>query len=200
MLTAGSFDDLFARSPDPWEYNSREEVGRHVIAEELIDTIPDADAMNRVLEIACAEGTFTERLAGRCRSLLSLDISLVAIERARRRRVWSDAVRFAQFDLVRDEIPGSFTLVVVMDVLTYIQSVARLRKIRQKIVDAAEPGGWILVGDVRQSEVFETSWWGKRFLCGGRRICEFMGEHEQLYLERRVETDTHVFRLFRKST
>ena len=198
--TAAALDELFDKSPDPWRYDSPGERIRHDIAEEIISRIEDASARDRVLEIGCAEGAFTERLAGHSRSLLSLDVSVAAIEHARRRRAWGNAVRFARFDLLRDEIPGSYTLVVVMDVLTYFQSVSQLRAIREKIVDVVEPGGWILVGDVRQSEVFETSWWGKRLLCGGLRICEFMAEHEKVLLKAQAETDSHVFRLLRKST
>ena len=197
--TVAGLDALFAARPDPWDYDSSAEQERHVIAEKLVERIDDPRALDRVIEIGCAEGVFTERLAPRCRSLLSLDVSAAAIERARGRRDWAHSVRFARFDLTADPMPGKCSLVVVMDVLTYFQSVTELRAIRGKIVDAIEPGGWLLVGDVRQRDVYESSWWGKRLLCGGYWICDFMARHEQLTVVAQAQTDTHVFRLLRKS-
>lgn len=197
--TSASLDQLFDASPDPWRYDSPAERYRHSIAEDFVARIDASAALDRVLEIGCAEGAFTERLAPHCRSLLSLDVSPAALDRARRRRDWAASVAFARFDLLRDTIPGRYTAIVVMDVLTYFESVAQLRAIRAKIVDAIEPGGWLLVGDVRQSEVYETSWWGRKLLCGGLRICEFIGAHEQLGLVASADTETHVFRLLRKT-
>lgn len=192
------FDRLFRASPDPWRYGSEAEAGRHDIAEGLVESISDARATDRVVEIGCAEGTFTERLQRHARSLLALDISEVALENARQRRPWKGTVQFSQFDVVRDDLPGRYSLVVVMDVLTYVESRATMRRVRQKIIDATDPGGWVLVGDVRQSDVFETSWWGKALLCGGLRICEFMGAHPEVTVQGRAQTETHVFRLLRK--
>ena len=195
--TSAALDQLFDDTPDPWRYDSPGERGRHAVAEGFVARIEGAAGLGRVLEIGCAEGTFTERLAPRCGSLLSLDVSAAALERARGRRDWGDSVRFDRFDLLRGSLPGRFTAVVVMDVLTYFESVAQLHAIREKIVDALEPGGWLLVGDVRQSDVYESSWWGRKLLCGGLNICEFMAAHGRLELVASTETETHVFRLLR---
>jgi 2-polyprenyl-3-methyl-5-hydroxy-6-metoxy-1,4-benzoquinol methylase len=196
--TSASLDRLFEESPDPWRYDAPAERNRHAIAEEFVARIAVADGLARVMEIGCAEGSFSERLAPRCGSLLSLDVSTAALERARRRRDWGEAVRFARLDLLTDSIQGRFTTIVVMDVLTYFESVGQLRVIREKLVGALEPHGWLLVGDVRQSEVYESSWWGRALLCGGLRICEFVAAHRELELVASLETDTHVFRLLRK--
>ena len=198
--TSASLDELFEATPDPWHYTSTEEQERHAIAAGLLAHIEDSDAFKRALEIGCAEGAFTRRLAGMCQSLLAVDVSENALKRARLRCALEGSVSFARLDLLRDQIAGRFTLVVVMDVLTYFESVSQLRAIRDKIFGVIEHGGWLLVGDVRQSEVYETSWWGRRLLCGGRWICEFMASHPQLTEVSRVETDTHILILLRKTS
>jgi len=198
--TSASLDQLFDRSPDPWRYHSPEESARHAIAVSLLDRVAAQGSLRRVVEIGCAEGVFTEYLAPRCDSLLSLDVSQAALERARRRRDWGGWVSFARFDLLGDALPGPFSALIVMDVLTYFESVAQLRAIREKLVAALEPGGWLLVGDVRQTDVYETSWWGRRLLCGGYWISEFIAAHPALRLVDSAETDTHVFRLLMKGS
>jgi hypothetical protein len=85
-----------------------------------------------------------------------------------------------------------------MDVLTYFQSRAELRVIRAKIVDALDPGGWLLVADVRQRDIYESAWWARALLCGGYWICEFMAEDERLERVAEAGTATHVFRLLRR--
>lgn len=198
--TSAALDELFGATPDPWDYDSSAEQSRHTIAEGLLAGVDERGIRGQVLEIGCAEGAFTERLAARSESLLSVDVSTAALARARNRRDWGDTVRFAQLDLLRDPMPGRFTCIVVMDVLTYFESVSEQHALRSKIVDAIEPGGWLLVGDVRQSEVYETSWWGRKLLCGGLHISEFMAAHGQLTPIAQSQTETHVFRLLRKDT
>ncbi len=196
--TSASLNRLFEESPDPWRYTSAEEQARHEIAASLLAVIHESGGLERATEIGCAEGTFTAHLAPLCDSLLCLDVSEAALERARTRFAWDGSVRFRQFDLLRDPLPGPFTATVVMDVLTYFQSVSELRAIRGKIVDALEPGGWLLVGDVRQAHIYETTSWGRRLLCGGYWICEFVAAHPALRLIASDQTETHVFRLLRK--
>jgi O-antigen/teichoic acid export membrane protein/predicted TPR repeat methyltransferase len=198
--TSASLDQLFDGTPDPWRYHSPEESARHAIAVSLLDRVAAQGSLRRVVEIGCAEGVFTESLAPRCDSLLSLDVSEAALGRARKRRNWGVTVTFARFDLLREEIPGPCNTLVVMDVLTYFESVPQLRAIREKLVAALEPGGWLLVGDVRQTDVYETSWWGRRLLCGGYWISEFIAAHPGLRLVDSAETDTHVFRLLMKGS
>jgi SAM-dependent methyltransferase len=198
--TSTQLDRLFGAAPDPWRYDSPAERDRHAIAERFASRIAESGGLRSVLEIGCAEGAFTERLAPHCESLRCLDVSPTALARAMTRRAWPASVTFDRFDLLRDPLPGPHATIVIMDVLTYFESVAHLRAIREKLVDALEPGGWLLVGDVRQSEVYETSWWGRRLLCGGLRICEFMAAHRDLTFVAGENTQTHVFRLLRKES
>jgi SAM-dependent methyltransferase len=196
--TSAALDALFATAPDPWRYASPEERARHALATGMLDRAVPPGAFARVLEIGCAEGVFTERLAPRCAELIAADVSAAALARARDRRDWGSPVTFTQLDLLDGTLPGRFSTIVVMDVLTYFQSGAELRGIRAKIVDALEPGGWLLVGDVRQRDIYESAWWGRALLCGGYWICEFMAADERLEHVAEAGTATHVFRLLRR--
>ncbi len=74
------FESLFAADADPWAYASAYETTKY---EQTLSLIPDG--ARNVLELACAEGHFTERLARHVRHVDAVDISAVALERARDR-------------------------------------------------------------------------------------------------------------------
>jgi SAM-dependent methyltransferase len=72
------FDGLWARG-DPWAIETAEFTRReHARLIELVE----GQRYRRVLEIGCGAGAFTRRLAAISDSVLALDISSVAIERA----------------------------------------------------------------------------------------------------------------------
>ena len=76
------FDALYAHSPDPWGFaNAPFEVGRY---EHLIDML-GGETFARAFEPGCSIGELTWRLAARCHSLLAIDISPLAVTRARAR-------------------------------------------------------------------------------------------------------------------
>ena len=192
------FDREFTRSEDPWGYDTPEGQKRLRRAMAMLDAARGAERFPQALEIGCAAGAFTELLASRCDSLLAVDISPVALQRSHERRSWPESVRFAEWDLRRDPLPGIFDLIVVMSVLEYYGRPRDLRAAREKLVEGVNPGGYLLVGDVRQSELYETTWWGKRLIRGGKWISEFVAEHPALKLVERVAEDYYVLALFRK--
>ena len=95
------------------------------------------------LEIGCAEGIFTELLSPRCNELLAIDITDVAVTRARKRlagKPWINVVRRT----FPEEIPGnSFDLVTCIDVLYYCD-VDRLHQGLRKLASLIQPGGTFL--------------------------------------------------------
>jgi len=196
--TRADFDREFTRCEDPWGYDTPEGQKRLRRAIGMLDAARGAERFRQALEIGCAAGAFTEQLASRCDSLLAVDISPVALQRSRERCAWPERVRFAEWDLRRDPLPGIFDLVVVMSVLEYYGRPRDLRAAREKLVEGVNPGGYLLVGDVRQSELFETTWWGRRLIRGGKWISEFVAEHPALKLVERVTEDYYVLALFRR--
>jgi SAM-dependent methyltransferase len=195
--TRRDFDAAFAASRDPWDYQGAAGHERHHRALALLDLVPPG-SVDDALEIGCAEGQFTELLTTRCQSVVAVDISPIALERARVRRDWGDAVTFGQWDLRVDPLPDRFSLVVVMDVLDHFGRPSALRAARTKLVDALRPGGWLLLGNSRQSELFEQRWWGGWLVRGGRRIEGYVAAHPLLERVAAVEGGFYTLALLRR--
>lgn len=64
--------------------------------------------------------------------------------------------------------------------------------------ECMEPGGYLLLSDPRQSEVFESAWWGRYLVRGGFRILESISRHPALQVIDTHENGTHVFGLLQK--
>jgi SAM-dependent methyltransferase len=191
------FEREFAARPDPWDYAGPLGRQRHGHALGLLDAA-GLSAVERAFEIGCAEGHFSALLAPRCRTLLAVDLSPLALARARARRHWPAGVRFAEWDLRRDRLPARFDLVVAMDVLESFCRPQLVRAARARLVAAVAPGGYLLLGNCRQGELFESSWWGRALIRGGKWIDRYVGAHPAL---ERVGTGTggfYVNSLFRR--
>ena len=97
-----------------------------------------------------------------------------------------------------DQLKGRYDLVVAMGVLTSLYRPFDVRRVRDKIIRAVAPGGFLLFSDVRQSPVFENAWWGSILLRGGEQIRRLLKANPELETLRTAETATHVFALFRR--
>jgi 2-polyprenyl-3-methyl-5-hydroxy-6-metoxy-1,4-benzoquinol methylase len=150
------------------------------------------------VELGCAEGIFTEMIAPLCDRLVALDYSNVALERARTRLGSSQSVTFEQWDMRNEKLQGSFDLVVAMGVITSLYRPGDVRRACDMMVEAIEPGGFLLFSDVRQSRVFETAWWGRYVLRGGEQIRRLLSARTDLERVSNDDTASHVFALFRK--
>jgi SAM-dependent methyltransferase len=182
---------------DPWDYGSPRQRRRHADALALLDAA-QAGRDGDVLEIGCAEGAFTALLAPRCRSLLAVDFSPTAVERARLRLEQTSAVRVAQWHLGRDSAPGTFDLVVILDVLEHGFGPRALRTARQRLVELVRPGGYLLAGNARQSPLFESSRWGRALVRGGANINAFVAGHPALETVASCTGEFYVHTLLRR--
>ena len=99
------FAALFARHEDPWDYGAAYEQEKY---ERTLALLPSARS-DRALEIGCAEGRFTERLAARASSVLAVDVAPAALRRAAARCAASRHVRFALHEPSRSGSPSSST-------------------------------------------------------------------------------------------
>lgn len=141
----------FRKREDPFSYSSEPyEIGRL----EALDAALGAGRLGRVLELACAEGHFTERLARRSGSVTALDISAVAIERARRR---APAAHFEEGDLlVWEPAEAAFDAIVVAEVLYYLDRPgvkAEFEELFPRIVGWLRPGGGLVMSHAFAGEV-----------------------------------------------
>lgn len=115
-LVPGYFDDFYARHDDPWGFDSRWYEARKRSV--LLATLP-RERYLRGLEIGCATGTLTEKLAARCDRVLAVDIADEAIDRARRRLDGEQNVEFLRASLPGQWPRGKFDLIVFSEVGYY---------------------------------------------------------------------------------
>ena len=85
------FDQLFAANPDPWDIDTSDyERGKR----EAVLAALGKQRFARMLEVGCAGGALTERLAKFANSFVALDVSTKAIELAARRLHRCDSIEF----------------------------------------------------------------------------------------------------------
>ena len=133
------WEDLF-QEPDPWNYGSAYEQEKY--ARQLM-LLPDGP-IGRALELACAEGRFTEKLAPRVKRLIATDISATALARARDRCRVQKNVEFLPLDLAVDPLPQELDLIVCSEVLYFLDGEAELERAAQRLAATLKPGGHIL--------------------------------------------------------
>jgi O-antigen/teichoic acid export membrane protein/SAM-dependent methyltransferase len=157
---------LFRKRTDPFRFDRDLERFRFQRAMEILQSRADGTRFPRALEIGCAEGTFTKILAQRCETLVAVDLSKIALDRAR--ELCSDLhnVHFEEWDVRRDPVDGTFDLIVATGVLEYIQRPSTLRDIRERITVGLRPGGFLLLGNTATDNGVEKTWIGKRLIRG----------------------------------
>lgn len=134
----------FGRREDPFSY------GRFPYEKARLEAMQAALGgrhWGRVLEAGCAEGHFTERLVGLADRVTALDISSVALARARRR---VPSAEFQEADLLSwSPPPGTFYDAVVLgDVLYYLDRpgvVAEFDALFARVASWLAPGGRLLL-------------------------------------------------------
>src|SRR5262245_35262873 len=112
-----SWDSIFA-SPDPWSY---EDLYERTKRGHALEALPQ-ERFGRALEIGCAEGHFTEALAPRVGHLVAVDISSVALARAKVRCRHLSNVEFLELDAFRELPGGGYELIVCSEVLYYAKN------------------------------------------------------------------------------
>jgi SAM-dependent methyltransferase len=156
----------FHTQVDPYGFSRDLEQFRFRRALEMLGETKQHGKFARVFEIGCAEGMFTEMLAPYCQSLVSVDLSTIALDRARERCSSLTNVEFGEWDVRRDPIRDSFDLIVATGVLEYIQRPTVLRQVRDKLATAMKPGSYLLLGNTVSANKVEKSWVGKILIRG----------------------------------
>ncbi len=110
------FDRLYETSPDPWAFATSDYEAQKYAA--TLNAL-DRPHYGAALEIGCSVGVFTSALAHRCDRLLAVDISPLALERARERNAGHAHVVFERMRVPQEFPPGSFDLIVLAEVAYY---------------------------------------------------------------------------------
>lgn len=201
LATPDIYERLYAGQSDPWAYDhDPSELERHQLAAAMLDRIiAEKGLFSRGFEIGCSEGIFTKLLAQRCVSLLAVDFSPVAVERARSQVYSKDSVAVDLWNLRSEPIPPGLDLIVAMDVLRAFVRPGEFHAAREKIVSALRPGGYVLVGDHKQCDSVENSWWSRHLIRGGKWVVRSFADDPALAVIEQASTDTHVLGFLQKT-
>lgn len=140
-LPPSYFDALYQADPDPWKFETSDYEASKYAA--TIAALPNSHYRS-AFEIGGSIGVLTEKLADRCESLLSIDVSQLAQDRAIQRCQHLPHIQF-QIMCVPEEFPDrAFDLILVSEV-GYYWSWEDLRTMQQHIIESLEPGGHLLL-------------------------------------------------------
>jgi SAM-dependent methyltransferase len=152
---AAAFDRLYAEADenDPWasasplyRYQRRKYDG-------IVALLPERRRFRSSLDLGCGTGLLAERLTDHSDEVLGLDISAVAIGRARVRTAGQAGLEFAQADLLQLDpaLDGRFDLVVVADALYYLPTEALtdsgLKVLAARLARLLAPDGVLLLAN-----------------------------------------------------
>ena len=126
--TAGEFREDVSATAAPWDHDSPYQTLKY---EQTLDAI--AGHPDRALELACAEGHFTQMLARRVGHLVASDNSPTALARARIRCADLPNVEFRILDFMRDPLPSDMDLILCSGVLHSIDEVDDLALVADRI-------------------------------------------------------------------
>jgi len=110
------FENLYARSTDPWGFETSEYERRKY--KRTLESLGDR-RFRRAFEAGSSIGVFTVMLAPRCDELLAVDTSQKAVEIAGERLAEHPRVRVERRTLPEEMPAGPFDLIVASEVLYY---------------------------------------------------------------------------------
>jgi 2-polyprenyl-3-methyl-5-hydroxy-6-metoxy-1,4-benzoquinol methylase len=195
--TRDELDDWYRSAADPWEYATRpEERDRYAAALELVDRSL-GDRPPTAFEVGCGEGLFTVNLATRCESVLAVDLSAVALTKARDRCCEQENVSFAEWNVREEPSPGRFGLVVCMDVISAIHRPLAERTSVKTVADSIAPGGSLVISAPLQSELIERARWAHWLGRGAGWLIDRFASRPDLELLEVWETPWHLVALYR---
>jgi SAM-dependent methyltransferase len=140
-LDAGYFEGLYRADPDPWGFStSAYEQAKYDATLAALG----GERVARALEVGCAIGVLTRRLAALCERLLAIDVSETALAQARERCADLPNVELRRMALPAETPDGRFDLVVLSEVAYYWDD-ADLARMGRVLDAKVEAGGRVLL-------------------------------------------------------
>ena len=135
------FEAIYARNPDPWKYGTSAYEQEKYTA--TVAALPEM-RFRRGLDIGCSIGVLTRRLADRCDELLAIDVVERALAQARALCADTPQVSFARARIPEEWPEGRFDLIVISEVLYYLDP-ADIRRTATACLRSLEPGGTLVL-------------------------------------------------------
>lgn len=140
-LTPDYFDTLYREDADPWKFETSGYEAEKYAA--TLAALPN-DRYHSALEIGGSIGVLTTMLAQRCESLLSIDVSEIAQQKAIERCQSLSNVRFQLLQVPQAYPDGQFDLTVLSEV-GYYWCWEDLHKAQRLMIEHLKPGGQLLL-------------------------------------------------------
>jgi SAM-dependent methyltransferase len=135
------FDELYKSDPDPWKFESSEYETEKYTA--TLNALPKSRYRSG-FEIGGSIGILTQKLAERCDSLLSVDVSEMAQAQAIHRCRSLPHVRFQRMSVPQSYPNEQFDLTILSEV-GYYWCWEDLQQAQQLMLQHLEPGGHLLL-------------------------------------------------------
>jgi SAM-dependent methyltransferase len=140
-LTTEFFEQLYQENPDPWQFATSEYEAKKYAT--TLNALP-RNLYQTGFEIGGSIGILTEKLARRCQSLLSVDVSPTAQAQAIDRCQHLNNIKFELMSVPESFPADSFDLIVLSEV-GYYWSWEDLRTAQGSIVEGLRPQGHLLL-------------------------------------------------------
>lgn len=138
----GYFEQLYQRDPDPWKFASSDYERDKYAA--TLAALPAGRRFRRCFEVGCSIGVLTRQLAGRCDSLLGVDVSETALAQARVRCADLPSVEVGLMAVPGAWPEGRFDLIVFSEVLYYL-GISGIHEAARRSLASLDEGGMVVL-------------------------------------------------------
>jgi len=182
--TPESFELLYQKSNDPWNFNSSEyEQSRYA----AMDTSLGLRRFTNAFEPACSIGAFTQRLSLRCQQVVACDAAPTAVALARKRCKTLHNVDIVCAELPRTLPEGHYDLIVLAECGYYFPAEI-LRVLIGRLAERLLPDGVLLGCHSLQT-------WPEHKLSGDE-VHQIIGQQPQLLAEQSsIQPEHALYRL-----
>lgn len=141
-FTEKHFENLYRQKQDPWNYEHS-----HFEREKYLKTLQAIpEEAETIWEIGCGEGVFTQLLLEKGKRVRGVDISPTALSRARERlKDFDDRVCLQKLNIAREDIEGTFDLILASEILYYLGGKDVLQPLEEKFFRHLRPFGYLLL-------------------------------------------------------
>jgi SAM-dependent methyltransferase len=178
------FERLFETRGDPWKYAGDHQRERLHL---LLSVIPKSDQL--ALEIGCAEGHFTHLLIEKCRHVIAMDLSLLALKRAKASIDSAKDVTFVEADLLHLPFHRPFQTIVCAGVLVYFAEQGLFEQAATQIIQVLAPRGLL---------VLENMWEKSAGNLKGQFIHDHFSSMSALHLIQTIKRNEYGISVFQR--
>ncbi|HEY0291584.1 MAG TPA: SAM-dependent methyltransferase [Hansschlegelia sp.] len=141
-LPSDYFERMFEDSADPWAFETSDyERAKY----DATIAALNGRRYEAALEVGCANGVMTERLAGCCDALVAVDVSETALQRARARLKSKAHITFERRSLPNERPEGGPFDLILLSEVAYYWDRGDLSKAADYLASASREGADLLL-------------------------------------------------------